>query len=160
MNDIGVISLPKGRFSIVDADDFALANRLKWCVALTSGYIGHKIVRDGKQFILLLHRFLTGAKPGQWVDHKNHCVFDNRRSVNLRFATPSQSKANTHRSRSSASPFKGVYRASGRRKWTAVIMVMRKRKYLGQFHDPVDAAKAYNSAARKHFGEFALLNTL
>jgi|GEM_PF-5538208 len=30
--------------------------------------------------------------------------------------------------------------------------------YLGLYHREVDAARAYNDAARKYFGEFAYLN--
>jgi hypothetical protein len=34
----------------------------------------------------------------------------------------------------------------------------RKQVYLGFFKDEIEAAKAYNRAAEKLFGEFALLN--
>jgi len=43
-------------------------------------------------------------------------------------------------------------------KWEARIKVHRKRYYLGRFDNPIDAAKAYDAAARELHGEFAWLN--
>lgn len=36
----------------------------------------------------------------------------------------------------------------------------KKKYFLGRFHNKEDAAKAYNEAARKLHGEFAILNTV
>ena len=44
--------------------------------------------RDGIKGHIYLHRFLTGAKKGQHVDHENHNTLDCRRS-NLRACSPS-----------------------------------------------------------------------
>ena len=43
-------------------------------------------------------------------------------------------------------------------KWHAAIAVNGRTTYLGYFDDEVAAAKAYDSAARKHRGQFAYLN--
>jgi len=37
-------------------------------------------------------------------------------------------------------------------------MVNRKSKFIGYFDNEIDAAKAYDTAARKYHGAFAVLN--
>jgi hypothetical protein len=104
-----------------------------------------------------LHRLLMNAVQTQQVDHANGNSLDNRRE-NLRFCTSSQNSQN--RRRTSTSGFKGVslkprYKS---KPWEANIKVAGKLKYLGRFQTPEEAAKAYDSAARDMFGEFAHTN--
>lgn len=47
---------------------------------------------------------------------------------------------------------------STRGKYRAQLRLGDKSLYLGRFDNPVDAAKAYDKAAREHFGEFAQVN--
>lgn len=74
---------------------------------------------------------------------------------NCRWATRSQNQIN--KPGRSKVGFKGVRLERGGR-YSADIVVDRKRRYLGTFDDPKDAARAYDSAAVEHFGEFACLN--
>jgi hypothetical protein len=43
-------------------------------------------------------------------------------------------------------------------KWIARIRYDGKHKFIGYFDDEIEAAKAYDEAAKKYHGEFAVLN--
>jgi hypothetical protein len=56
------------------------------------------------------------------------------------------------------SGFKGVNWNKRTGMWKAQIRVGSIKKHLGCFSSAVKAAKAYDTASRKYFGEFALTN--
>lgn len=58
------------------------------------------------------------------------------------------------------SGFKGVVWLEKAKKWMARIKFESNFIYLGIFIDKLDAAKSYNEAAKKYFGEFAYLNKI
>jgi hypothetical protein len=98
------------------------------------------------------------APPGILVDHRNNDGLDNRRD-NLRLATFSQNNINCRRNKSkSSSRFVGVTFDKRKKQWRVRISVSRKRIFLGYFDSEIDAAKAYDQAAKKYYGEFARLN--
>lgn len=96
-----------------------------------------------------------GKRDGFFVDHKDHDGLNNRRS-NLRWATQSQNCVNTSKLARGVSGFRGVSKM--RNKWHAAVNVSKKRIHLGTYVTAEEAAKAYDRAAREHFGEFARLN--
>jgi hypothetical protein len=57
-----------------------------------------------------------------------------------------------------SSQFRGVCRNSTYKKWLVQTQVNGKRKFIGHFDDEVEAAKAYDNAARKYHGPKAKLN--
>ena len=103
---------------------------------------------------LLMHRFLLGAKEHDIVDHINGNKLDNRLE-NLRFVTKAQNAQNSKKA-SATSGFLGVHRDGPYFK--AGIKIRGKRKHLGMFKDPVEAALCYDQAARKYYGPDARTN--
>jgi hypothetical protein len=89
-------------------------------------------------------------------DHKDQDKLNNQKN-NLRPATYSQNGANRNKwSKDVTSQYKGV--CFKKNSWYATIKVNYKQYHLGCFNTEIEAAKSYNKAARKYFGEFAVLN--
>ena len=108
--------------------------------------------------LISMHQDVIEVPEGMVIDHINHDGMDNR-GANLRAATRSQNMCHRKkRSRTTRSKYKGIHWKKRNRKWQAMITVESKRIYLGHFRDEIDAAKAYDRAARKYHGEFASLN--
>jgi hypothetical protein len=155
------IYLGEGRFTLVDHEVFYRLNIFQW-YADGKGekiYAVRNIVSANENpKIVRLHREIMNPPKGLLVDHKNRNTLDNRRD-NLRIATVSQNACNCRRNKSNASSqFKGVCLEKRIAKWIAVISRHGKRIHLGTFDNEIDAAKAYDEAAKKYHGEFARLN--
>lgn len=103
-----------------------------------------------------LHRFLLGDPECETIDHKNGLFWDNRKQ-NLRPASRSENARNARKIRRGTSRFKGVSLARRRNRtyWQASIRVDGKNTHLGYFQDEEDAARAYDTAAKSHFQDFA-----
>lgn len=91
------------------------------------------------------------------VDHRDNDKLNNRIS-NLRAATRRQNSGNSSLGRNNTSGYRGVSFSSRSKMWHAQIKVNGRQTYLGRFSTPVEAARCYDRAARKHFGRFAKLN--
>lgn len=104
-----------------------------------------------------LHRMIVGAQKGDVVDHINGDVCDNRK-INLRICTTQQNRMNEGKREGKSSKYKGVYFNKSRNKYVASIKLNGKYHYLGLFLIERCAAKSYDLAAKKLFGEFARLN--
>ena len=102
-----------------------------------------------------MSRVIMNCPKGKEVDHKNGNTLDNRHS-NLRVCTHQENCRNRRPNKNCVSSYKGVSWFKG--KWTAIINCNGKHRYLGRFKNEIDAAKAYDKAAKKAFGEFACLN--
>lgn len=146
--------LNKGRFALVDDDIYEklIALGYKWHVSR----FGYAIRFNGRK-CQWLHRFVTDCPAGLEVDHIDRNRLNNQRS-NLRLCNKVQNQGNRPGSRKTG--FKGVIHRmrNKHRKWEAYITKGGKCHSLGCFSDQIEAAKAYDSAAREHFGEFALVN--
>lgn len=140
---------------VVDAADLPLVTKYRWRPYAVKGSIEDAQIiyaRTGTgKGRITMHRLLTGHRL---TDHKDGDGLNNRRS-NLRDATAKQNSGNSRKQRRvTSSQFKGVCRHRPTGKWAAHAA----GKHLGLFADEVDAAKAYNRAAKKRWGRFAKLN--
>jgi hypothetical protein len=114
-------------------------------------------VKTGKK-MMHMHQVILEVPKGMVVDHINNDGMDNR-SANLRAATRAQNSRNRKKfPRPCSSKYKGVWWHKNALKWQAEVMFEKKRIYLGYFKNEIDAAKAYDEAAKKYHGEFACLN--
>jgi hypothetical protein len=145
------IELTQGKKAIIDDQDYEAVSKHKWCV--NTGYAS---TRTGDKQVLL-HRFILSAPSNMDVDHINMDRLDCRRS-NLRVCTRSENMANRPPYKNNKTGFKGVRWMADRNKYRAEIRHQKKQQHLGNFDDPVDAAKAYDKAARELFGDFARTN--
>lgn len=150
------LTLPTGHVVLFDEDDVALIAQYRWCVSSAKSTFYAQSAGSGRPTVLM-HRLILGAPAGRLVDHRNRNGLDNRR-MNLRLSTRSQNAGNAAASARNSSGYKGVSwrRAAGR--WQAYITVDRRRRHLGFYDDPWEAAQAYNAAAIEAWGEFARLN--
>jgi hypothetical protein len=156
------IPLSQGKYAIVDPDDYERIVKQKWYVSKRGNT--HYAIRGQwsptlkKRLTIAMHREVIDVPDDLYVDHINHHGWDNRKA-NLRPATAADNARNARYPKiNTTSKYRGVWYNRQTRKWRATIVVNRKRKQIGYFRDEIDAAKAYDKAAKKYYGQFAILN--
>lgn len=158
LDGVARIELVGGKgFALIDNADAAALAGIHFYRHTTTGlctdYVFGQILQpDGTWRKQYLHRLiLSGAKK---VDHANGDGFDNRRA-NLREATSAQN--NRNRRLLPGRRFKGV-RPVKNDGFMAVVWLDNRPNYIGFFRTEMEAAIAYDAAARELFGEFARPN--
>lgn len=150
------LELAGNKVAWVDDNELQRCNFFFWSQQ-KDGYVRGKV--NGRT--VLLHQFILHY-PKCEIDHRNGNRADCRKH-NLRLSDPTtnqqnSSKRSVYAGKKPSSQYKGVGWHQQARKWYAGIVVDSQRKHLGLFVEEIDAAKAYDKAAREYFGDFAKLN--
>jgi len=156
------IRLSQGKYAIVDPDDFHRLNSHKWYVCKRSNTYyamrGQWSPKLKKRLTIMMHREVLHVPEGLFVDHINHHGWDNRKA-NLRPATPADNARNAlYPKINTTSKYRGVWYNKKKKRWRAVITINNKRKQLGYYDSEEAAGRAYDQAAIRYHGQFAVLN--
>ncbi len=139
------IPLTKGKYAIVDDDDYNVIGQVSWCYANVGYAVNSKLG--------YMHRCIMKPAPGLQVDHINHDKLDNRKS-NLRVCTNAQNTANRPKMKSK-SGYKGIWYWKARDKYKVYIGYKGKQITVGYYKSLDDAIYARQKAAKEYFGEYA-----
>jgi hypothetical protein len=116
---------------------------------LVRGYSAVSLRAGGETHKVLVARLygaaFLGLAAGQEIDHRS-----------MRVSTRGEIVHGNRGHAFHTSKFKGVSRSG--RHWLACIKVHGVTRSLGYFDDEISAAKAYDAAARKHWGAAAYQN--
>ena len=156
------IPLTQGKVALVDDEDAERVQQYRWFAVNGHGgrwYAGRNVPdANGGQRRIHMHRLLLGDEcEGKDVDHINSNTLDNCRE-NLRACTRAENMHNMRARSRGRSRYKGVAWEERSKRWRAMIRITGHRRHLGYFVCAIDAARAYDDAARGQFGEYARLN--
>jgi hypothetical protein len=145
---------------IIDDEDYDKVKNYKWGVNKDHDkdifYVISPVKNQSKD--IKLHRLIMDCPPDKIIDHINHNPLDNRK-CNLRICTRAENNKNSQKRKDGfTSKYKGVSLRSDSGKYAAQISHKSKTHHIGLYTSEKDAALAYNEAAIKYHGEFALLN--
>ncbi len=155
-------------FVKVDDEDFEYLNKYTW--ALTYNRAGNKYATchdrnkktaSGKYSAKIkMHRLILNlTDPKVLCDHRDGDGLNNQKH-NLRECNRAENARNKNANKIGTSKYLGVFAHKNKYgpKWCAKITVNNKGIYLGIYTCEIEAAKSYDVAAKKHFGEFAHIN--
>lgn len=134
--------------AVIDSEDVNKIKGKKWHMA------GNHVLNSHRK---KLCNFIMGNNKS--YNHKNKNTLDNRK-CNLRVCTRAQTNRNRSLGKNNTTGYKGVVKikTKGGNRYRVKIGVDYKEISIGVFDTKEQAAIAYNKAAKKYHGEFAVLN--
>jgi len=145
--------------TFIDLEDVSKCRHERWSLT-NHGYVICTIKHNGKSYLRLQNLIMNHKQSRKTViDHKDGDKLNNRKS-NLRIAKTWQNNVNRNFNiKNKVSKYRGVSPAKYEKKpWTASIKADGIRYFLGYYYTEIEAAQAYDVAAKKHHKEFAVLN--
>ena len=152
-----LLPIKDGGFTLINDWIYDIVRQWTWRLDV-DGYPRTAISINGKRCRTHLHHFVMGKPFGLWeVDHKDHDKLNNLKS-NLRWCTHRQNNYNRMAAVGGASVFKGVHWDARKNRWGVRLKMGGYRKRFGRYRTEIEAALAYDAAAKEYHGGFAYLN--
>lgn len=150
------IPLTQGYTAKVDDYNFSRVTQHSWSAHIDVNTVYGRAKINSE--LVLMHRFILGlTDPMLLVDHIDrdglNCLV-----TNLRVVTKSQSNMNRSIFSNNTSGYRGVSFKKQNRKYCSYINLNGQRISLGYYLTAIEAAIAYDTAAKRHHGEYAVLN--
>ncbi|MHC4462083.1 MAG: AP2 domain-containing protein [Planctomycetota bacterium] len=152
------LAIGRGHYAILDIEDVMNIITKRWCATKHGNtYYAHR--HTSKENVYMHHEIMGVIGQKKEVDHINGNGLDNRKS-NLRICSHQENCRNRKKhKKDTSSKYKGVSWSKDAKKWRVQIVdTTGKEKCIGSFESEIEAAKAYDEAALKMFGNFASFN--
>ena len=147
------IELTQGYFAEIDDEDYPLVKDIKWHVIKSkcSVYAVHSKRIKNKTEVLLMHRLITKASKGEFVDHIDSNGLNNKKS-NLRICSHAENTRNSKVRKHSKTGIRGVREQFGKFQGQVCFNKNRYRKFFNTIEEASDWVE---KTRKKLHGDFA-----
>ncbi|NCD40569.1 MAG: hypothetical protein EOL88_00605 [Bacteroidia bacterium] len=159
------IKLKRGKYAIVDDDDYKYLNRFNWVT--NNNTVFREFGVDRKTIVIPMWKFVIMTQNNKKVLYKNGNQLDNRKCNLVLISISEKNHFENKKKRGylggkPTSKYKGVSFSrtyQGRKKWVADIKKNDKR-YKKKFLTEREAGIWYNKKARELYGKYAYQNKI